>query len=163
MSIKRHDVKICLHFYYISNCNKSKKIKLYETTDISCKTLACKNCSLLSFIFSFSLKAKAKPGRRRRESPNQGKHCYSKAQHCETKQKEHYHVCRTRCPVFPSPWQNCLYLSRGHCLYKTDIIRENIPLYLAFKNASISYFHLIEIWKISRPWRKYWKEKLKKA
>ena len=59
-----------LSFYYISNCNKSKKIKLYETAIISCKTLACKNCSLPSFIFVFTLKAKVKPGRKRQETSN---------------------------------------------------------------------------------------------
>ena len=60
-------LKLALRFYYISNCNKSRKIKLYETTVISCKTLACKNFSLPSFIFIFSLKAKAKPGRGRQD------------------------------------------------------------------------------------------------
>lgn len=62
-------LNLALRFYYISNCNKSKKIKLYETTVISCKTLACKNCSLLSFIFIFSLKVKAKPGKGKDEKP----------------------------------------------------------------------------------------------
>jgi hypothetical protein len=60
-----------LCFYYIPICNKSKKINLYETVVISCKTLASKNCSLLSFIFIFSLKAKAKPGRGRQDEKPQ--------------------------------------------------------------------------------------------
>lgn len=60
-------LKLVLCFYYISNCNKSKQIKLYEATVISCKTLACKNCSLPSLIFIFSLKAKAKTGRERQD------------------------------------------------------------------------------------------------
>ena len=60
-----------LCFYYISNCNKSKKIKLYETTMISFKTLACKIFSLPSFIFIFILKTKTKPGRGRQDEKSQ--------------------------------------------------------------------------------------------